>query len=84
MTIQARDCSAVTWPPEDDAELVAMDKKYRVEHELRQLDVELGLSEPETGRGLLAAAELDLKERGIHPANATEKEMAEALIRVSP
>jgi hypothetical protein len=84
MTIKAKTAIPEAWPPEDDAELVAMSKQYACEHEVRELDRELGLTEPDTGRGLLLAAEHDLRNRGISPDDATQEQMADALWRVSP
>jgi len=47
------------------------------------LDVELGISVPETGNDLMAAAAVDLKSRGIVLADASQEELLGALSRVS-
>jgi hypothetical protein len=44
----------------------------------------LGISELETGREVMLAAEADLKSRGIILADATHAELLHALLRVSP
>jgi hypothetical protein len=48
------------------------------------LDRDLGLDTPETGNDLMMAAERDLRSRGIALADATQAELRDALIRVSP
>jgi hypothetical protein len=83
-TIKPRDCSVVEWPPADDEELQAIAKQYERDYELQQLDRELGLTEPETGNDLMLAAARDLKSRGIVLADATQDELLDALVRVSP
>ena len=79
-----RSCESVQWPPADDEELVAMDKKYRREHELREIDRELGLETPEEGRALMLAAEADLRSRGINLDDASQEQLLDALTRVGP
>ena len=44
----------------------------------------LDLTVDEVGRDLMLAAGLDLKERGIRLEDATQKQLAAALTRVSP
>jgi hypothetical protein len=84
MRTEARDCSAVTWPPADDPELQKIAEAYEREYELAAIDRELGLTEPESGRATLLAAQADLRSRGINPDDASEGEMLDALLRVSP
>jgi hypothetical protein len=55
-------------------------KDYEVDDLLNR---ELNLDVPEIGNDLMAAAAVDLKGRGILLANASERELREALIRVS-
>ncbi len=82
-TIKTREAVPEPWPPEDDAELVAMSKQREREYELEQLDHELGLDEPEVGRDLMVAASAILRRRGINPDDATEEQLLDALMRVS-
>jgi hypothetical protein len=72
------------WLEDADKELRAIAKQHARDYEIQELDRELGLTEPETGRGVLVAAQADLKSRGINPEDATEAQMVDALLRVSP
>jgi hypothetical protein len=40
-------------------------------------------AEPETGRGVMVAAERDLKSRGVSPHNASYEQLLDALVRCS-
>ena len=55
-------------------------KEYRI-GEL--LDRELGLDEPEDGLDVMKAAAAHLKVRGILLADATQEQLADALVAVS-
>jgi hypothetical protein len=68
----------------DDDELQAL-AAYSCELETEHmLDQELGLGTPEIGRDAMMAAERDLKSRGIVLADATQEQLLDALVRVSP
>jgi hypothetical protein len=77
MTDKPRTAVPYDWLEDADEELKAIAKQHERDYTLTQLDRELGLETPEEGRATLPAAEADLKERGIVPANATEEQMAE-------
>jgi hypothetical protein len=68
----------------DDDELQALAAYSRELETEQMLDRELGLGTPEVGRDLMMAAERDLKSRGIVLADATQDELLDALLRVSP
>jgi hypothetical protein len=69
----------------DDAEFSKLAEERQREYEITTLlDRELGLDEPEIGRGVFVAACADLRSRGIHPDNASQDELLGALLRVSP
>jgi hypothetical protein len=84
MTDKPRTATAFDFLEDADEELRAIAKQHARETATRDLERELGLDEFETGRGLLLAAQADLKSRGIVPQTATEEQMADALLRVSP
>jgi len=67
--------------PEELELMSAQREKEYAANEL--LDVELGISVPETGNDLMAAAAVDLKSRGIVLADASQEELLGALSRVS-
>jgi hypothetical protein len=84
MTDKPRTATPYDWLEDADEELRVIAKQHARDYEMEQLDRELGLTEPQSGRGLLLAAEADLKSRGIVPDTASKDEMAEALLRMSP
>jgi hypothetical protein len=68
----------------DADELVAMARAREKEYETGELlDRELGISEPEVGVDVMAAAAADLRVRGIALDDASQEQLLAALQRVS-
>jgi hypothetical protein len=67
-----------------EEEWEAMSAKRQREYEVDDLlNRELGLAEPEVGNDLIAAAAVDLRSRGVLLADASQKQLLDALVRVS-
>lgn len=84
MTDKPRTAMPYDWLEDADEELKAIAKQHARDYEMDQLDRELGLTEPETGRGVMLAAEADLRSRGIALKDASHDELLAALLKVAP